>query len=133
MLPSFTLGLFGLGLIARITRAAMIETQSEDYIRTAKAKGLTQARVIFRHALKNALTPVVTVAGLQFGAYLGRAVVTETVFAWPGLGRLIIQSVQNRDFTVIQAAILLMAATFVLINLTVDYAYALLDPRIRYG
>lgn len=133
ILPSFTLGLFGLGLIARITRAAMLETQNEDYIRTARAKGLTELRVIFGHTLKNALIPVVTVAGLQFGGYLGRAVVTETVFSWPGLGRLVIQSVQNRDFTVIQAAVLLMATTFVLVNLLVDMAYAMLDPRIRYG
>lgn len=133
ILPSFTLGLFGLGLIARITRAAMLETQNEDFIRTARAKGLTELRVIFGHTLKNALIPVVTVAGLQFGGYLGRAVVTETVFSWPGLGRLIIQSVQNRDFTIIQAAVLLMATTFVLVNLLVDVAYAVLDPRIRYG
>lgn len=133
ILPSFTLGLFGLGLIARITRAAMLETQNEDFIRTARAKGLTELRVIFGHTLKNALIPVVTVAGLQFGGYLGRAVVTETVFSWPGLGRLVIQSVQNRDFTIIQAAVLLMATTFVLVNLLVDVAYAVLDPRIRYG
>lgn len=133
ILPSFTLGLFGLGLLARITRASMIEAQSEDYIRTARAKGLSALRVTFGHALKNALIPVVTVAGLQFGGYLGRAVVTETVFSWPGLGRLVIQSVQNRDFTVIQAAVLLMATSFVLVNLLVDSAYALLDPRIRYS
>lgn len=132
ILPSVTLGLFGLGLIARITRASLIDVLREDFIRTARAKGVATRNIVFRHAVKNALIPVITVIGLQFGGYLGRAVVTETVFSWPGMGRLVIQSIQNRDFTLVQVTVLVMALSFMLVNLTVDVAYALLDPRIKY-
>jgi len=133
ILPSITLGLFGLGLIARMTRASVIDVMREDFIRTAHAKGAALRRVVMSHAMKNALIPVVTIVGLQFGGYLGRAVVTETVFAWPGIGRLVIQSIQNRDFTLVQVTVLVMASAFMLVNLVVDLAYAFLDPRIRYG
>jgi len=133
LLPSVTLGLFGMGLIARVTRSTMLEVLSADFIRTARAKSVNTWKIIWGHALKNALIPVITIVGLQFGGYLGRAVITETVFAWPGLGRLIIQAVQVRDFPIIQGAVLLMAVTFTVVNLLVDVAYSALDPRIRYS
>ncbi len=111
--------------------ASLIEVLGEDYVRTARAKGQRESLVIWRHAVRNALIPVVTVAGLQLGYLLGGAVVTETVFAWPGLGRLLVQSILARDFPVVQAAVLLLATTFVAINLLTDLIYGLLDPRIR--
>ncbi|KPQ21584.1 MAG: oligopeptide transport system permease protein [Rhodobacteraceae bacterium HLUCCA24] len=131
ILPTLTLGIPNAAIISRITRSSLIETLGQDYVRTARAKGLTGGIVVYRHAFRNALIPVVTVAGLQMGYLLGGAVVTETVFAWPGIGRLIVQSIDSRDFPVVQAAVLMLAVTFVLINLVTDLVYRFLDPRIK--
>ena len=131
VLPAVTLSTASIAVISRIMHASLIEVLNEDYVRTARAKGQRESLVIWRHAVRNALIPVVTVAGLQLGYLLGGAVVTETVFAWPGLGRLLVQSILARDFPVVQAAVLLLAVTFVLINLITDLIYGLLDPRIR--
>ena len=130
ILPAITLSTASVAIISRVMHASLIEVLNEDYVRTARAKGQREARVIWRHAVRNALIPVVTVAGLQLGYLLGGAVVTETVFAWPGLGRLLVQSILARDFPVVQAAVLLLAITFVAINLVTDLIYGLLDPRI---
>ena len=132
VMPALTLGAFAMASIARLTRSAMLEVLGLDYINTARAKGLSASSVIWKHALKNAAIPVVTIMGLQFGALLGGAVVTETVFSWPGIGRLAIQGIYNRDYPVVQAAVFIAAAFFVVINLVVDLLYTLLDPRIRY-
>jgi peptide/nickel transport system permease protein len=131
VLPALTLGLFGMASIARITRSSMLEVLRADYIRTARAKGLAETLVIAKHTLKNAAIPIVTVTGLHFGSLLAGAVVTETVFAWPGIGRLAIQSIYNRDYPVVQCVVLLSAALFVVVNLAIDALYGLLDPRIR--
>jgi peptide/nickel transport system permease protein len=131
VLPAVTLGAFAMASITRLTRAAMLEVLSQDYVRTARAKGLREATVVNRHALRNALVPVVTIMGLQFGGLLGGSVVTETVFALPGMGRLIIQAIGNRDYPVVQAGVFLIAVGFVAVNLVVDVLYAVLDPRIR--
>ncbi len=133
VLPALTLGLATTALIARITRSSMLDVLGQDYITTARSKGLVERIVIYKHALKNALIPVVTVMGLQFGTLLGGAVLTETVFSWPGIGRLMVDSILNRDYPVVQGAVLLLAVFFVLINLVVDVIYAYLDPRITYG
>jgi len=133
ILPSVTLGAASTGLIARITRSSMIEVLKQDYINTARAKGVMEKSVIYHHALKNALIPVVTILGLQFGILLGGAVLTETVFAWPGIGRLLVDSLLARDYPVVQGAVLLLASVFVFINLFVDILYAFLDPRISYS
>jgi peptide/nickel transport system permease protein len=133
VLPALTLGLATAALIARITRSSMLEVLRQDYITTARSKGLVERVVIYKHALKNALIPVVTVIGLQFGTLLGGAVLVETVFSWPGIGRLMVDSILNRDYPVVQGAVLLLAVFFVLINLVVDVIYAFLDPRISYG
>ena len=130
ILPAITLSTASIAIISRIMHASLIEVLDEDYVRTARAKGQRESLVIWRHAVRNALIPVVTVAGLQLGYLLGGAVVTETVFAWPGLGRLLVQSILARDFPVVQAAVLLLATTFVAINLLTDLIYGLLDPRI---
>ena len=132
ILPAITLGLASAGLIARITRSSMLEVLRQDFITTARAKGLTEKVVVYKHAFKNALIPVVTIMGLQFGILLGGAVLTETVFAWPGVGRLLVDSILARDYPVVQGAVLVLAVTFVLINLIVDLIYAFLDPRISY-
>jgi peptide/nickel transport system permease protein len=131
VLPSVTLGLFAMASIARLTRSAMLEVLRADYIRTARAKGLAETLVIAKHTLKNAAIPIVTITGLHFGSLLAGAVVTETVFAWPGIGRLAIQSIYNRDYPVVQCVVLLSAALFVVVNLAIDALYGLLDPRIR--
>jgi len=131
LLPAVTLGIQISAVFTRFVRAAMLEVLHEDYVRTARAKGLQERVVVVRHALRSALVPVVTVVGLQFGRLLGGAVVVESVFAWPGVGRLIIQAVEQRDYTVVQAALLWLVAVFLLINLITDIAYAFLDPRIR--
>ena len=131
VLPSFTLGLGVAAVLARFTRSAFVEVASEDYVRTARAKGLPERRVIWTHALRNALIPVITMTGLQFGFLLGGAVVVETVFAWPGLGRLLVDSISYRDYPVIQAEILLFSLEFILINLAVDLLYAVVNPEIR--
>jgi peptide/nickel transport system permease protein len=133
ILPAVTLGVQMSAVFTRFVRAAMLEVLHEDYVRTARAKGLHERVVVVRHALRSALVPVVTVVGLQFGRLLGGAVVVESVFAWPGVGRLIIQAVEQRDYTVVQAALLWLVLVFLLINLITDVLYAFLDPRIRLG
>jgi peptide/nickel transport system permease protein len=132
ILPSITLAAFVVAFIARMTRSTMLETLSQDFTTTARSKGLQERVIIVKHALKNALIPIVTVVGLQFGSLLSGAVLTETVFAWPGLGRLIVNSMLARDYPVIQGAILIFALLYILVNLIVDLLYALVDPRIRY-
>ncbi|MCL6500199.1 MAG: ABC transporter permease [Firmicutes bacterium] len=132
LLPSVTLGAASAAIVARMTRSSMLEVLGQDYIRTARAKGLAERVVVNRHALRNALIPVVTVLGLHLGTLLSGAVLTETVFAWPGIGRLLVDAVLARDYPIIQGATLLIAATFVALNLAVDLLYGLLDPRIRY-
>jgi peptide/nickel transport system permease protein len=132
ILPALSLATISMGIIARFTRSSMLEVIRQDYIRTARAKGVSEALVIFKHAFKNALIPVVTVVGLQFGLLLGGAVVTETVFSWPGIGNVIIVSILRRDYPMVQGALLLLALLYVIINLLVDVSYSYLDPRIRY-
>jgi peptide/nickel transport system permease protein len=132
VLPSFTLAAFVVAFITRMTRASMIEALSQDYTTTARSKGLKERVVIVKHALKNALIPIITVVGLQFGLLLGGAVLTETVFAWPGIGRLIVDSILARDYPVIQGTILIFGLLYILVNLFVDIIYAFIDPRIRY-
>ncbi|MER3397219.1 MAG: peptide ABC transporter permease [Chloroflexota bacterium] len=131
-LPAVTLAIGLIAVLARLTRSAMLEVLNQDYIRTARAKGLAERVVIFRHALKNAMLPVVTVLGLQLAGLLGGAVVTETIFSWPGVGRLAVDAIRTRDFPVVQGAVLVTSLTFVFVNLIVDVLYAYLDPRIRY-
>lgn len=133
VLPSVSLATFSLAMIVRLTRSSMVEVLSEDYVRTARAKGLNAWAVVIRHGLANALIPVVTIVGLQFGQLLAGAVLTETVFNWPGLGRLLVTAVFARDYPTIRAAILLIAAMFIIVNLLVDMLYAALDPRIRFA
>jgi peptide/nickel transport system permease protein len=132
ILPALSLATISMGIIARFTRSSMLEVIRQDYIRTARAKGVSEALVIFKHAFKNALIPVVTVVGLQFGLLLGGAVVTETVFSWPGIGNVIIVSILRRDYPMVQGALILLALLYVIINLLVDVSYSYLDPRIRY-
>jgi peptide/nickel transport system permease protein len=132
VLPAITLGTSTAAILARMTRSAMLEVLSQDYIRIARAKGLAGRVVIFKHALRNALIPVVTITGLQFGGLLEGAVITETVFAWPGIGQLLVGSILARDYPVVQGAVLLIAVAFILINLIVDLLYGAIDPRIRY-
>ena len=133
ILPSFTLGLPYVATIARLTRSNMLDVISEDYIRTARSKGLNEWIVVYKHALTNALIPVVTILGLYFGRMLGGAVITETVFAWPGLGRYMIDAIIMRDIYVVQGTILVFAVAVVVVNLIVDLLYGLLDPRITYS
>lgn len=132
ILPAIALGSASAAVIARMTRASMLEVARQDYIRTARAAGYRQSVVIFRHALKNAMIPVVTVFGLEFGYMLGGAVLTETVFSLPGIGRLLVEGIFARDYPVVQGAMIAVATTFVLVNLLTDVAYAFFDPRIRY-
>jgi dipeptide transport system permease protein len=131
ILPTIVLGTIPLATIARMTRSSMLEVLNEDYIRTARAKGLTSGRVVVIHALRNALIPVVTVLGLQVGSLLGGAILTETIFAWPGVGRWLIESIQRRDYPVLQGGTLLIATLVIVINLGVDVTYGFLNPRIR--
>ena len=131
VLPAVTLGAPSAAVISRMVRSSLLEILDQDYIRTARAKGLQEWIVIGKHALRNAMVAVVTVIGLQLGYLLGGAVVTETVFAWPGIGRLVVQSILARDFPVVQTCVLILATTFVLMNLLTDLLYSLLDPRIR--
>ncbi len=133
VLPSLTLASFSVALIARMTRASMLEVLSQDYIRTARAKGLQERVIVFRHALQNAFIPILTVIGLQFGALLGGAVLTESVFGWPGIGLLLVDSIFARDYPVVQGTVLIFSALFILVNLVVDILYAYIDPRIHYG
>ena len=132
ILPSITLAAFVVAFIARMTRSTLIETLSQDFTTTARSKGLPEKVVIVKHALRNALIPIITVVGLQFGLLLGGAVLTETVFAWPGLGRLIVDSILARDYPMIQGAILIFGLLYVFVNLIIDLVYAFVDPRIRY-
>ena len=133
VLPTVTLAAFSVAIIARMTRSSLLEVLHQDYVRTAWAKGLSSRAVVLRHALKNALIPVVTVIGLQFGGLLGGAILTETVFAWPGMGRLLVGAIVARDYPAVQGTILVFAALFTLVNLAVDVLYAYVDPRIHYG
>ena len=131
VLPALTLGAFAMASIARLTRSAVLEVLRADYIRTARAKGLSEALVVAKHTLKNAAIPIVTITGLQFGTLLGGAVVAETVFSWPGIGRLAVQSINNRDYPVVQCTVFLAALMFIVINFFLDLLYGALDPRIR--
>jgi peptide/nickel transport system permease protein len=131
IMPGFTLALYSIGLVSRLVRSTLVEVMSQDYIRTARAKGLPRQLILYRHALRNAMIPTVTVLGLQLGGLLGGSVVVETVFAWPGVGWLMLQGIQNRDIPLIRAVVLVVGIGFVLINLLVDLLYGFLDPRIR--
>ena len=131
ILPAITLGLFTTARITRLTRSGMLEVLIQDYIRTARAKGVGSSPVLWKHAFKNAAVPIVTIVGIELGTLLGGSVITETIFAWPGVGRLSVQAIYNRDYPVVQAAVFLLATTFVLVNLVVDFLYTYLDPRIR--
>jgi peptide/nickel transport system permease protein len=132
-LPALTLSVSSAASLSRLVKSSMLEVLYEDYIRTARAKGLAGRAVVLRHALRNALVPVVTVFGLQFGRLLGGAVITESVFAWPGVGRLILDGINSRDYLVIQGALLLLVMVYIVVNLFTDIAYGFLDPRIRVG
>jgi len=132
VLPALTLAAASVTIVARLTRSTMLDVLGQDYVRTARAKGLREGRVVTRHALKNAMIPIVTVVGVQAGYLLGGAVLTETVFAWPGVGSLMVQGILARDVPLVQGCVLVVALSFVLINLAVDVLYAYLDPRIRY-
>jgi len=131
VLPAVSLSTVILGRLARLVRSSMLEVLGQDYVRTARAKGVSEVRVLAGHALKNAAIPIVTLLGLQFAQLLGGAVVTETIFAWPGIGRLVVEAIFNRDFPVVQGVVLVVSLIFVAVNLLVDLAYAALDPRIR--
>ncbi|MGD1861732.1 MAG: ABC transporter permease [Leptolyngbyaceae cyanobacterium] len=132
VLPALTLSTIPLAILARITRSAMLDVLSQDYIRTARAKGLLEFWVVAKHALKNAMLPVVTIVGLEFGTLLGGAILTETIFAWPGIGKWIYDGILQRDYPVVQGGVVFVALVFVLVNLVVDISYAFLDPRIQY-
>jgi dipeptide transport system permease protein len=133
ILPTIVLGTVPLAVIARMTRSAMLEVLGEDYIRTARAKGLSAYRVIFIHALRNALIPVVTVIGLQVGTLMGGAILTETIFSWPGIGKWLVESINRRDYPALQGGVLLIASLVILVNFLVDVLYGTLNPRIRHG
>ena len=132
-LPALAIGLTSAGFVARLTRSAMLEVLRADYVRTARAKGLIERKVVINHALRNAILPVLTLQGLQFGSLLGGAVITELVFSWPGMGRLLLDGVTQRDYPVVQAAVIFIAFIYVLANLFVDLLYHLVDPRLRAG
>ncbi|MFP4066992.1 MAG: ABC transporter permease [Spirochaetaceae bacterium] len=132
ILPAASLATISFALITRITRSSMLDVLHEDYIRTARAKGLSARSVVYKHALKNAMIPVVTVTGLQLGMLIGGSILTETVFSWPGIGRLVIQAINNRDYPMVQGVVLFISGAFIVINIVVDAIYAILDPRIRY-
>jgi len=133
VLPALVLGTIPMAVIARMTRSAMLEVLREDYMRTARAKGLSPARVVVHHGLRNALIPIVTVLGLQVGSLLGGAVLTETIFSWPGIGKWLIDAIARRDYPVVQAAILISALVFIGVNLVVDLLYGVVNPRLRGG
>ncbi len=133
VLPSITLAFTSVAMVSRMTRSSMLDTIQEDFIRTARSKGVPERSVVFRHALKAAFIPILTVMGLQIGLLLGGAVLTETVFSWPGIGRLMVAGIRTRDLYLVQGCVLVMAASFVLINLLTDLAYTLIDPRVRHG
>lgn len=133
VLPAITLGLSLAGILTRMTRSTVLEVMHEDYIRTARAKGLSERKAITKHALANAVTPILSVLGLQVGGLLAGSVITETIFAWPGLGRLTVQAIQTRDYPVVQGCVLMIALTYVAVNLATDIAYAWANPRVRYN
>jgi peptide/nickel transport system permease protein len=133
VLPAITLGAFSAALISRLVRSALLDVLGQDYIRTASAKGLRRLAIVARHALPNALIPVITIIGLQVGALLGGAIIAETIFAWPGIGRLLIQAINQRDYPLVQGIVLLTAVVISLVNLSVDLLYGAINPRIRYG
>ena len=132
VMPAIALGTIPMAIIARMTRSSMVEVLSQDYVRTARAKGLVQRSVIWKHALRNAMLPVITVVGLSFGGLLSGAVLTESIFAWSGIGSWIYEGISQRDYPVIQSGVLLVSFVFVMVNLIVDMSYALFDPRIQY-
>jgi peptide/nickel transport system permease protein len=131
VLPAVTLAIYSVAVVARLLRSSLIDVLGSDHIRTAKAKGLSTSEIVFSHALRNASLPVITVVGLEVGSLLGGAILTEQVFSWPGIGSLTVEAITNRDFPLVQAAVLLFAATFVVVNLLVDVSYTFLDPRVR--
>jgi ABC-type dipeptide/oligopeptide/nickel transport system permease component len=131
ILPAFTLGAALAAILTRMVRTSVIEELSADYVRTARAKGVSESGVLFRHALRNALIPILTILGLQFGALLAGTIVTETIFSWPGIGRLTVQAITARDYPLLQGCILLIAVSYVVVNLLTDMVYALVDPRVR--
>jgi ABC-type dipeptide/oligopeptide/nickel transport system permease component len=131
LLPAITLGAALAAILTRMVRTSVIEELSSDYVRTARAKGLSQSAVLFRHAFRNALIPILTILGLQFGTLLAGTIVTESIFSWPGVGRLAVQAIQARDYPLLQGCILLIAVSYVLVNLLTDMVYALVDPRVR--
>jgi ABC-type dipeptide/oligopeptide/nickel transport system permease component len=132
VLPAVTLGTASAAVLARMTRSSVLEIIRQDYVRAARAKGVSERGVILRHVLRNAINPIVTVLGIQVGTLLGGAILTETVFSWPGLGSMMVRAIQARDYPLVQGGVLLIATTFVLVNLLVDMLYAVFDPRIRY-
>jgi len=131
VLPAITLGTAMAAILSRMIRSTLLEVLTEDFIRTARSKGLTEWVVTFRHGLRNALLPVITLLGLQLGALLSGAVITETVFSWPGIGSLVVESIHRRDYPVVQAAVLLISFSYVMVNLFTDLVYTLVDPRVR--
>ena len=131
ILPAATLGAALAAIMTRMVRGSMLEELSSDYVRTARAKGLRESAVLLRHAFPNALIPIITVVGLQFGTLLAGAIVTETIFSWPGVGRLAVQAIQSRDYPLLQGCILTIALSYVFVNLLTDLLYALVDPRVR--
>ncbi|MEX0622604.1 ABC transporter permease subunit, partial [Saccharospirillum sp.] len=133
ILPSIVLGTIPMAVIARMTRSSMLEVLGEDYIRTARAKGLSKPRIIVKHALRNALIPVITVMGLQVGLLLSGAILTETIFAWPGIGKWLVESIGRRDYPVVQGGLLLIATIIILVNLLVDLMYGVVNPRVRHS
>jgi peptide/nickel transport system permease protein len=133
ILPAITLGTALAAILARMVRSSLLEVLNEDFVRTARAKGLPESRVIWRHAMRNAWLPVITLLGLQLGALLGGAVITETVFSWPGLGSLLVESIQKRDYPVVQGCVLVISLAYVVVNTLTDLVYAAIDPRIRLG
>jgi peptide/nickel transport system permease protein len=133
VLPSLTLASFSVALVARMTRSTMLEVLGQEFVRTARAKGLREYTVVYHHALRNALIPIITAVGLQFGALLGGAVLTETVFGWPGMGQLLVESIFARDYPMVQGIVLMFSALFILTNFLVDLSYVLIDPRIHYN
>jgi len=132
VLPAITLGLLSMGIVARMTRSSLLEVLAQDYVRTARAKGVAPWRVVLVHGLRNALLPVLTSIGLQLGALMGGAVLTESVFGWPGVGRLLLDSIFSRDYPMVQGLVLLFAVTYIVINLLVDLLYLVVDPRVRF-
>ena len=131
MLPAITMGGALAAILTRMVRTSMLEELGQDYIRTARAKGLSENAVVYKHALRNAMIPIVTVLGLQFGALLAGAIVTETIFSWPGIGRMTISAISNRDYYLVQGCILFIGLTYVIVNFLTDITYSVLNPRIR--